>query len=298
MGRFLLSFLMLAIASSCAMNNLKPVSEMTDQELTKHVILESGGEKGLRSTETQIQAGKNQIALSPAGKTEEGKVKLMVYSSMEKAFAYKKIYKPIFKTIHKNLTKAEKIEVLNFYRSDAGRTAMALEASMDHPQVQQQFQYWVQQVNEGKEKLNEDVLTFARTVTQKTHAIDLAVESISAMSIGTLVGINSTLPKEKKSSPKELGKQALLVKEKIKEQMEPVIILTMYFTYFRLPQEHKTAMLSYFETSGGMKFHKIYAKAFVHSFSVAGKNVGKYIGRQVASMPKKKNKKSKKKSKK
>jgi hypothetical protein len=280
MKKLVLLVLVMGMAS-CSFGP-KPINEMTEAEINQEVFVYSGVGSNIQTVSQGIPAALSQ-------KQQKSKIDPRFYeilqTSLSKNFSHQNLVKPIQKAIYKMSLKDKK-KILSFYRTQTGRYVYGLEQYVSTPQGQVQFQQWLAHMKKNKLSPSKEDLQYAALVSKYSGATEATTETLMAVTSGMMIGVNSTLPKKKQMPVWKLKKNLKKIKGTISKSMEPIVVLTMHYTYKGLKPEMKNQYLQFLKKGVGKKFVKVVAKSLHKSFEIASKGVGKDIARGIASYKK------------
>lgn len=267
------------LLSSCASTNSH--QKLGDEKLTDELMKVTGVVEALDNIDQILQSDNNEFE-----DDEQREQAVELAKLMKKHMSADQLLKGIRKDIHTGLSKSQKLEIISWYKSKPGRTVFKSDQYLQTPEGQEAFGEWLRNMARRGKKFDKKELDFAMSVAKESGAVTLTVEMVSAVSVGMMVGMNSTLPKAKRKSKKELDEEIHDLKRRLYSAMGTNVVLQIHFAYFHQSPEFKKSYLGHLKSEAGKKFNKVLLDSFVKSFTQASKSVGKEMGRMIASTEK------------
>jgi hypothetical protein len=252
--------------------------EMSDEALSDEVFRYSGIQDSLSALPDTIQSSLKER--QKQSKLTDEQFDLLA-STMRTYFRPGELRETIFGSIDRGLTRQDKIKIVSFYRSESGQQIRQAELHMNTLAGQERFSQWLKELEEDKADVSKDDIEYAKNLAIHTGALELSVESIAAVTIGMIVGLNASLPEDKRMNSKEVNEQTKKIKDALYEQMAPAIIITMHYTYKDLSKDNKQLLLEFVQKDAGKKFIETIAKSLSKGFTVAAEKVGDSLAKQL-----------------
>jgi len=283
MKSLLASLMLLILVASCA-TGPKPVVHMSESEINIELVHLSGVINNVDAVSLGIETTLSQ-------KLKEQKLDPQVAQILKEAmvsnFNRETLLTPIVESMAKELSLQEKKDVLSFYRTPTGQHVAMMDNFINTDQGQDNFQQWLVWMSTEKKQLTKDEIDFARDVAVYSGAMHATMETMTAVTLGILSGINSTFPKAQQLKESDLQKQKEMIKEKLADQIAPIVVLTCHYSYSALKPENKKDFLTFLKTGPGRKYVRVTAGAISSSFGIAASKAGKDLLRGLASVEKK-----------
>jgi hypothetical protein len=266
----------LALLAGCA---VKPVQELTDEELTSVFLIESGIHRAIRAMPQ---------TMSGALQEKRGKLPTEIFqplhTSFVEAFSPEVMMPGIRKDAATKLTRQERIELVQWFPSQTGGLILYFENVADAPNGQADQERWARALPESGPPA--DDVELATEILKESGEMKLAVSTVSAVPVAMMMGVNLSLPEGKRVKSGELAKQSDGVRAKIAEAIAPALVQQKLWVLSKLSAEQKAQYRAFTRTPVSRRYSEFLTGSLVGAFTTASMQVGNDLGRALASLKK------------
>jgi hypothetical protein len=124
-------------------------------------------------------------------------------------------------------------------------------------------------------------------IIEATYAEDLTVSSLHAIALGVALGMDSTLPHERRLGMARIEKQvnAALPKEQLKQQLRATMAAGCLYAYRELRDEDLRPYLAFLRSPAGKRYSDEMTQAFMNALVRASVRLGQLVDQKTVKQP-------------
>jgi hypothetical protein len=225
---------------------------------------------------------KSQLA-QQRGKTSD-ELALKLVEAAEQAYRPEALQDEIARDVARRLQVKEMKVALAWLDSDIGRRITLAEeaaSSADDAAVGK----FMQGLKDRKPSAAR--VSLIKAIIEASDAEDLAVRGLQAIALGVALGMDSTLPNERRLGLARIEKQvnAELPKEKLKQELRATMLSTCLYAYRELPDEDLRPYLAFLRSAAGKRYSDQMTEAFMGALVRASVRLGQLVDQNTVKQP-------------
>jgi len=124
-------------------------------------------------------------------------------------------------------------------------------------------------------------------IIEASDAEDLAVRGLQAIALGVALGMDSTLPNERRLGLARIEKRvkAELPKEKLKQELRAAMLSTSLYAYRELPDEDLRPYVAFLRSAAGKRYSDQMTEAFMGAVVRASVRLGQLVDQKTVKQP-------------
>jgi hypothetical protein len=225
---------------------------------------------------------KSQLA-QQRGKTSD-ELALKLVEAAEQAYRPEALQDEIARDVARRLQVKEMKVALAWLDSDIGRRITLAEeaaSSADDAAVGK----FMQGLKDRKPSAAR--VSLIKAIIEASDAEDLAVRGLQAIALGVALGMDSTLPNERRLGLARIEKQvnAELPKDKLKQELRATMLSTCLYAYRELPDEDLRPYLAFLRSAAGKRYSDQMTEAFMGALVRASVRLGQLVDQNTVKQP-------------
>jgi Uncharacterized protein conserved in bacteria (DUF2059) len=243
------------------------------------LVVRSGLAVQLQGLVGQMKSGMEQ----QRGKVSDELVLKLVEAAGE-AFRPEVLQDTIARDLARRLQVGEMKAALAWLGTDLGRRITLAEEAASHADDEAIAGY-MQRLKETKPTAAR--VSLINEVIEATYAEDLAVRSMQAMALGVALGMDSTLPRERRLGMARIEKEvnAALPKEKVKQELRATMAATSLYAYRELPDDDLRRYVEFLRSPGGKRYSDETTQALMDALVRASVRLGQLVDQKTVKQP-------------
>jgi len=243
------------------------------------LVVRSGLAVQLRGVVAQMKSGME----SQRGKASDELV-LKLVEAAEEAFRPELLQDAIARDIARRLQVEDMKAALAWLETDLGRRITLAEEVASNTDDEAIARYM--------QGLKEKRPTAARVslindIIEATYAEDLALRSMKAMALGVALGMDSTLPRERRLGMARIEKEvnAALPKEKLKQELRATMAANCLYAYRELRDDDLRRYIEFLRSPAGKRYSDEMTQAFMDELVRASVRLGQLVDQKTVKQP-------------
>ena len=243
------------------------------------LVVRSGLAVQLRGVVAQMKSGME----SQRGKASDELV-LKLVEAAEEAFRPELLQDAIARDVARRLQVEDMKAALAWLGTDLGRRITLAEEAASNTDDEAIARY-MQRLKETKPTAAR--VSLINEVIEATYAEDLAVRSMQAMALGVALGMDSTLPRERRLGMARIEKEvnAALPKEKVKQELRATMAATSLYAYRELPDDDLRRYVEFLRSPGGKRYSDEMTQALMDALVRASVRLGQLVDQKTVKQP-------------
>jgi len=243
------------------------------------LVVRSGLAVQLRGVVAQMKSGMEQ----QRGKASDELV-LKLVEAAEEAFRPELLQDAIARDVARRLQVEDMKAALAWLGTDLGRRITLAEEAASNTDDEAIARY-MQRLKETKPTAAR--VSLINEVIEATYAEDLAVRSMQAMALGVALGMDSTLPRERRLGMARIEKEvnAALPKEKVKQELRATMAATSLYAYRELPDDDLRRYVEFLRSPGGKRYSDEMTQALMDALVRASVRLGQLVDQKTVKQP-------------
>jgi len=251
-----------------------------DKSLVRELYVKSGMEEQFGQLPPYLQANLDQVANESA---QAQKLPLSFLTAMRAsipvAFAPEKIKEAVLAELSEKLTPQDIKEILQWLDSPLGKKCTQLEEAASTPEAQAEMPQFVAHLKEVPP--TPERLEALRELDSATKGTDIAVETALQTGFAVVFAVNSTLPKERQSSPDTVLLEMEKSRPAIEAEVKSLILTNHLYTYKTLTEAEIGRYTDFSKSAIGLKYSTAGIAAIRKVFLECAVKWGKLIGNAI-----------------
>ena len=243
------------------------------------LVVRSGLAVQLRGVVAQMKSGMEQ----QRGKASDELV-LKLVEAAEEAFRPALLQDAIARDVARRLQVEDMKAALAWLGTDLGRRITLAEEAASNTDDEAIARYM--------RGLKEKRPTAARVslindIVEATYAEDLALRSMKAMALGVALGMDSTLPRERRLGMARIEKEvnAALPKEKLKQELRAMMAANCLYAYRELRDDDLRRYIEFLRSPAGKRYSDEMTQAFMDELVRASVRLGQLVDQKTVKQP-------------
>lgn len=254
-----------------------------DKSLARELYVKSGMEKQNEQLPSSLQA-----SLDREAKENDEWQKLppnfltAARISILEAFATEKIKEAFLTEFSEELTTQDIKEILLWLDSPLGKKCTQLEEAAMAPEAQAEMPQFVAHLKEAPP--TPERLRALREFDSATKITEIAVETALRTGFAVVFALNSTLPKERQSSPDTVLRDMEKSRPAIEKEMKSQVLDILLYTYRTLTEAEIGGYTDFSKSAVGLKYTSASIAALKKAFLECAVRWGELIGNAMQNM--------------
>jgi hypothetical protein len=243
------------------------------------LVVRSGLAVQLRGLRGQMKSGLEQ----QRGKVSDEMMLKLVEAAAE-AFRPEVLQDAIARDVARRLSVADMKVALAWLGTDVGRRITLAEEAASNADDDAIAKY-TQGLKQRKPTAAR--VSLVKQILEATYAEESAVRSLQAIALGVALGMDSTLPDERRLGMARLEKEvnAALPKEKLKQELRTTMAAGLLYAYRELHDEDLRRYIAFLRSPAGKRYSDEMTEAFMDSVVRSSVRLGQLVDQKTVKQP-------------
>jgi hypothetical protein len=269
------------VATLCIALAAQPALAQSQEALdtAQLLVVRSGLAVQLRGLVGQMKSGMEQ----QRGKVSDELVLKLVEAAGE-AFRPEVLQDAIARDLARRLQVEDMKAALAWLGTDVGRRITLAEEAASNAD-DEAFAKYAQGLKERKPTAAR--VSLINEIIEATYAEDVVVQGMQAMALGVALGMDSTLPRERRLGMARIEKEvnAALPKEKLKRELRATIAATSLYAYRDIGDDDLRLYVEFLRRPAGKRYSDEMTHAFMEALVRASVRLGQLVDQKTVKQP-------------